>query len=28
MYGNVIGYTGLCGQHVFVKYQVYHFEHV
>ena len=21
-YGNVIGYTGLCGQHVFAKHQV------
>jgi len=28
IYGNVIGYTGLCGQHVFAKHQVYHFEHV
>jgi len=28
MYGNVIEYTGLCGQHVYAKYQVYLFEHV
>jgi len=28
MYGNVIGYTGLCGQHVYTKHQVSHFEDV